>query len=248
MRRFPESALTGMLVSKQYFSEASRLYVRTRTFSFDHGLDLNEAAEKGCAINRAVIKLARSIKIRAPTSRSMGTLARFPNLAFLEVLLSAGELGLDGDGYDMLPWRDEYSDLDLIRLPVTAELLKLRGLAEVAVKESNASVNQTPERQQRVEQLLGRLEKFLKDVITQPRAAQDVANNIPSIYDLLTCKSLQVSRPIQTPFKDHSDGTDTISIADLPRTEAEFARMFFSRPHALFKCFQDATHHLRALT
>ena len=152
-----------MLVSKLYLSEAARRYVEGRVFFFEDSWALQDAVEKGCAINRNVIRLIRSVRVSVLYGDDgLDRLALLPNLSKLEICIARWTLTKPGE----LSEDDQLSDFDLLKRLMVAGLRKVRGLNQVRVTEVDPSSNQPREGSQKVQSLLSRIERELTRIIT----------------------------------------------------------------------------------
>ena len=165
-----------------------------------------------------------------------------PNLIFLKVKVNAQELEIEDE---KLPWRDDYTDLDLIRIPEVAALLKLRGLKKIVVEESNPFTNRNSETGKRMDRLCKQVEQLLSDVTARPREPMGNSENINSVIDLLAAGFRRDSSPAKLQeVEPHNTSRDRLTTDDMPHTEADFARLFFLRPHALYDWVKDAMERL----
>lgn len=166
-------------------------------------------------------------------------LGQLPNLAYLSVGMQQSQF----ETLDKDPLLDSYSDLDLVQMPVMGGLLQLRGLRKLEVLDGDAlSGKQTGPKWQG---LLKQIEELLRAATTQPKAYRASMRSILSVHDIL---SRNVSGKLQSDATPKSSSantsSDVLTKEELPRDAAEFARIFFSRPHALFNWFQNAREHL----
>ena len=116
-----------------------------------------------------------------------------------------------------------------------AELLKLRGLKRITVKEAHVWASEVPEKPQRVTQLLDRIQILLTPVVTQPKEAETVTTNVQSIQELITGGVSRSNRPaLPNPTAVNDDTDIMLAVEDFPRNESEFAHLFSLRPHALY--------------
>ena len=224
--------MKDILVSKQYLDEAARIYVKSKSFVFPTSADLLDALKKGCIINRTVLHHMSSVQVHAACEFGILILMDLARVSTIEVGFDEAQLEIDDE---KVPRRDDYSDLDLIRIPVVAELLQLRGLKDITVKEAFALDLDGPERRQRVDQLLSRIQQLLTSVVTQSKGPKNVEAKVQSVQELLAGGvNLNDRRASYEPVEVRDDTNGMLAEENLPQNESEFIKLFFSRPHALY--------------
>jgi hypothetical protein len=86
---------------------------------------------------------------------------RLSCLRSLKIKLDENDLELDVK----IPWLHNYNDLDIVRIPIVAQLLELRGLRQVKVSRAT-SMETTPDEVRKISTLLRKIEDLFNDVTT----------------------------------------------------------------------------------
>ena len=232
-----------MLVSKQYMDEAIRVYPQNKTFVFTCPSQLSLTLTTGCAVNRYVLGLARSLSVSLPGYYDLDSLANFSRLTTIEVGIEQNEFETD----DKIPGLHEYSDLDLVKVPVVGTLLKLRGLTKIRVDVTRNFQFGVPNKieHENILRLKEQVQRLVSHAATQPKTGGDDAVHPRSVHELLRAGLVRkpgASRSRSTKLSDNS--STTLTAEDVPQTEADFTRLFFSDPHALWNCFREAMRRL----
>lgn len=229
-----------MLVSKTFLDEAARVFFRTKTMKFNTMYCLQQALKSRCPVNGHLLRHATSLDLGYLSGKlDDDPLLAFPVLKSLKLKLTPLDLELQ----TRFPRHDTLSDLDLIGVPTIGQFLELRGLREIVVRDGYERSG-TPVWSSLVHQIRA----LLSDVTSKPRGSNDKTSLIPTVQEILAKHPpipKPVSKPVSEAIVEKSPVVEApLKTQELPRDEAGFVRLFFDRPHAMYKWFQEAVDRL----
>jgi hypothetical protein len=96
-----------------------------------------------------------------------------------------------------------------------------------------------------MDRLCKQVEQLLSVLTARPREPSGNSGNLKSVIDILAAGF----RPDNSAAKlqevgSHNSSRDRLTTNDMPHTEADFARLFFLRSHALYNWVKDAMERL----
>ncbi|KAK3720672.1 hypothetical protein LTR37_003722 [Vermiconidia calcicola] len=243
-RSFPMSVFSPMLVDKEYLEEAAQAYMKEKTFAFLSPAFIGEAVNNGWPTEGRLTRLMSSVKVRFLSWEAHKVLRQLPKLRALELGLQQSDFeGKD----DKCPELDEYTDLDFLKMDCIADLLKVRGFRTITVKSGVLFPRKTQEQAARWSRLLWQVERFLSDLMTRPlgvdrRVTKEHGRNGRSSSK----RNASAESKDATSKTTKSHGDDPLTAADIPNSEAAFARLVSTRPKALFEWMRDAAQCLES--
>lgn len=225
-------------------SEAVPVYIGTKTLVFNSSVALEHVLKWAKKFDRHVLRHMTKLKIEMSHSCSNVSSEKLPYLKTLAIGVAMHHLEI---GSEKVPWRDHYSDLGLVKIPVVAGLLQVRGLKKATITFEHFGLLQDSAKKKKAAVLQEQIQKLLSAVVTQPRDMNDRASHPSSVLELLTEDKDKKKRvPTKQRVREASDTDSMLTQDEFPATEADFARLFFSRPHAMYKWMQYAARHLNA--
>lgn len=236
---YPESDLSHLLVNKQYFQESCRVWLRSKTFSFEYSREMEAFASSKDPIQRFMLAYVSSIDLSDQPWHIDG-MVTLPLLRSFSVELH--DLTMKNALGGKTPWLDDYSDVELADMGIIQNLLDLRGLHSVKInwRENHFQLKE-PQHLVKWAAFKIQVESLVRDVVTQPREMTwSVRANLTLDEALRAKKDTTIDKALASEATFPSAKLSPISDEDIPSTENQALRLFLSRPAALFRWMRDA--------
>lgn len=244
---FAESPLGHLLVNKQYFEEACRVWIRNTTFCFDsewtmekfvncqdpiHRLTLHSVAK---IISNDSIALEHIWKKKARDLQSLRSLST----PFSKSLLCS-------DIPNKRPWLCDYTDVELASIGHLRSMLAFRGLRNLELRWPPFEEARKPSDQHRLAQFKIQVQRLIDDVVTQPREESSTNLRTETLDEAFQQRKDFTAAQLQQQLLEESKIVNALPEREVPRSEEQMLRLCLTRPKALFKWIRDAADERNA--
>ncbi|KAI5361167.1 hypothetical protein Slin15195_G122800 [Septoria linicola] len=244
-KAFPNTIVHDLLVTKQYFEEAIRVWTKRKHFQFGSFLDFGFSVSKGLGIDVLLTRNIRSIIVEAQCwDVGADFNALMPALRHITVNLTAISFHYDNE---KCMWDDDFSDVELASHRNIAPFLECRGLRSFTINWRLLSKVLTTTEQAKVGVFQAQVHRLVNDVVSQPRRSSWVsASHTTFRHALEEARRSKLEQTSATPPPEESSGEadGPLHDNDIPETEDALLRLFLTRPQATLAWNTQASHPL----
>lgn len=229
-----------LLVSKQYFEEAIRVWARSKVFSFKTYYELDTVLKTGNAIERHLLRHITSLvldgggTIIPEARRSMPALQHVTPPPWNEFSFHYY--------IDKTIWHDDFSDVELAQHEDIKPFLTFRGLRSFTIRWDDPHRDFKPEEKLRWERFQLQVKQLLDDVVLQPREKTEPTTP-PWTLDQAFEEAKQAKEKClrSSGFSEDQARLLAAPLSDdeVPETEKELLRLVLTRPRAMMAWHKD---------
>lgn len=232
-----------MLVSKQFFEEAARVWVKSKTFQVDHVVTLGNMRWPAPEVDRALLQHISSLKITRASNDFHEQVEWLPNLLDVTSTVYPRELRYG----DKVAGLDDYTDEELLTTSYARAMLPMRGLRSLTIEDEYCHKLAKPEELAKWKKLVQQLRRLLCDTVTHPREPSG-SNKPPVSFNAALAAAMAAKKGgkhIPLPPTWTSTGTfKSLEFHEIPETEDEVMRLVLSRPKATLEWMRNAKSQL----
>lgn len=233
-----------LLVSKQYFEEAIRIWAQSKVFYIDLAHKLNHVLDTGSAIERHLLRHIKSLRTSDRSSAHYKAIARMSSLQHV-TMAPLDEWWFHHDSEKSI-WYDDFTDHELAKDRNIQVVLTYRGLRSLTCGWQEPYREWTPSERSKWESFKKQVQKLIDDVVSQPKEQTNATMPHWTFAQALeeASKAGQATKSLassmSTPAVPAPQSPTPLTDNEVPETETGLLRLFMTRPQALTAWLKDS--------